>query len=895
MPSQYPPTARTAIGLTCRKWPGRVFSYADDSFWNKNEQFSYVDIEKFAIEYVVSTKGSRMQALAAVNSGFAVKGAIDAVQGAGAAGAVGLTIAVSLGSSKSQSNTDASANTAKASTVKAGGNVTITATGADNTKGETSNITIQGSQIQAGQTTTLDAQDNLNLLASQNTTTQSNSSSNSSSSVGVSFGIGAGTTGVGFNIAAARGKGAGAGKEVTYNNTLIEGNTVNLRSGKDTNLIGAVVKGTTVNADIGGNLRIESLQDTSVYHETSKNSGGTLSISAAGVPGGSVTSGRTKIDSNFVSVGQQSAIRAGGDAGPFGSGGFNVNVAGKTDLVGGQITSTQKAVDDNKNSFETKGPLTVTNLENAATYSATGSSVTVGVGSELASSGAGAGRATGNANSTTEAAITGVAGNKTARTGDKEAGLQPIFNLEAVKLDVATQIEITKKFGQNASKAVGDFAAEQLKKAQDSGDQAEIDKWKEGGIARVALHTLVGALGGGVGGAVGAATSQTVIPLLGEQIAQLDIPVELKQVLVQVAAVAVGAATGGTAGVAAAVNATGQNYLTHTELKSRAQNDSACKKGDAKACDAVRELDKKSVERNAVIRDGVTVATGAQADKILTDMQTTMSGLASYKGELQAQLEKTSDPAQRAELQTQINQADSSMKQVANLGKDYHFEQYRLTGDKNHLTAFVQLNTATNGNELADAMMTSVAAFGSSNKGPKPTAKPGESPEASGPATVGKPPGATTEPAVRTPAVGDPTGANGVRGEITILPGAKPDANELRAGQGLAEQFGYDVSHQPTASQLGVQGQRTADLTVQGVGQVDVYTPTTTNPTSITRAIEGKNTQAAAVLVQTSIVDADMAIVAARTWGKPTAQNIQTIFFQKPDGTIVRFNRPTGG
>jgi filamentous hemagglutinin len=111
----------------------------------------------------------------------------------------------------------------------------------------------------------------------------------------------------------------------------------------------------------------------------------------------------------------------------------------------------------------------------------------------------------------------------------------------------------------------------------------------------------------------------------------------------------------------------------------------------------------------------------------------------------------------------------------------------------------------------------------------------------------------------------------------------------------LAEQFGYDVTHQPTASQLGVQGQRTADLTVNGVGQVDVYTPASTNPNAITRAIEGKNSQATAVLVQTSITEADMATVAARIWGKPTAQNIQTIFFQKPNGIIVRFNRPTGG
>jgi filamentous hemagglutinin len=108
----------------------------------------------------------------------------------------------------------------------------------------------------------------------------------------------------------------------------------------------------------------------------------------------------------------------------------------------------------------------------------------------------------------------------------------------------------------------------------------------------------------------------------------------------------------------------------------------------------------------------------------------------------------------------------------------------------------------------------------------------------------------------------------------------------------LAEQFGYDVEHQPTASSLGIQNQRTADLSATGLGQVDVYTPRSTNPTSIARGIESKNTQAPAVVVQTELSEVDMASVAARVWGKPTAQNIQTIFFQQPSGTIIRFDRP---
>ena len=76
---------------------------------------------------------------------------------------------------------------------------------------------------------------------------------------------------------------------------------------------------------------------------------------------------------------------------------------------------------------------------------------------------------------------------------------------------------------------------------------------------------------------------------------------------------------------------------------------------------------------------------------------------------------------------------------------------------------------------------------------------------------------------------------------------------------------------------------------------MDVYTPVNTSPNAITRAIEGKNKQATAILVQASIGEADMAKVAARTWGKPTAKNIQTIFFQKQDGSFVFYNRPKGG
>jgi uncharacterized membrane protein YgcG len=65
--------------------------------------------------------------------------------------------------------------------------------------------------------------------------------------------------------------------------TQITGTRVNLHSGGNTTLAGAVVKANTVNADIKGNLTITSLQDTSSFNETSRSSGGSISSSRAAI------------------------------------------------------------------------------------------------------------------------------------------------------------------------------------------------------------------------------------------------------------------------------------------------------------------------------------------------------------------------------------------------------------------------------------------------------------------------------------------------------------------------------------------------------------------------------------------------------------------------------------
>lgn len=64
---------------------------------------------------------------------------------------------------------------------------------------------------------------------------------------------------------------------------------------------------------------------------------------------------------------------------------------------------------------------------------------------------------------------------------------------------------------------------------------------------------------------------------------------------------------------------------------------------------------------------------------------------------------------------------------------------------------------------------------------------------------------------------------------------------------------------------------------------------------AITRAIEGKADRASGALVQADLSESDMASIAARTRGKPSAQSVDTLFLPQSNGIIVRFNRLNSG
>ncbi|WP_115514911.1 hemagglutinin repeat-containing protein [Xanthomonas arboricola] len=165
----------------------------------------------------------------------------------------------------------------------------------------------------------------------------------------------------GITASASGSRGKADGEDITQRNShLSAGKTATIISGNDTTLKGAVLSADTVLADIGGDLTIESLQDTSTYASKDKAVGGSVTFGLGFSASASYSS--NKVNGDFASVTEQSGIQAG-------DGGFNIRVGGNTDLKGGVIASTQAAVDAGVNRLQT-GTLTVSDITNTSRYEA---------------------------------------------------------------------------------------------------------------------------------------------------------------------------------------------------------------------------------------------------------------------------------------------------------------------------------------------------------------------------------------------------------------------------------------------------------------------------------------------------------------------------------------------
>ncbi|WP_323176063.1 hemagglutinin repeat-containing protein [Pantoea ananatis] len=274
----------------------------------------------------------------------------------GAKNTVGITLSYGSQSSKSESHSQSSQ--AQGSTLNAGRNIAITATGKN--KGEQSgDITLAGTQMKAGGEMTLDAARDINLLSSQNTQQTDNKNSSKGGSVGIGIGVGSGGYGITVSASVNSSKGRENGNSLTHNETTLDaGGGINLKSGRDTTLKGAQVNGETIKADVGRNLTLASEQDSDRYDskQQSASAGGSFTFGSM-TGSANVNVSKDKIHSNFDSVKEQTGLFAG-------KGGYQITVGNHTQLDGAVIAST---ADKDRNVLDT-GTLGWSDIQNQADY-----------------------------------------------------------------------------------------------------------------------------------------------------------------------------------------------------------------------------------------------------------------------------------------------------------------------------------------------------------------------------------------------------------------------------------------------------------------------------------------------------------------------------------------------
>ncbi|KRB92814.1 hemagglutinin repeat-containing protein [Duganella sp. Root198D2] len=293
-----------------------------------------------------------MQGMAAAAQGYQATKAITS-GGTLIKGEVGVGFASSSNSSNDNSST------AVGSTVNGGGNVNLTATGGD--------IHATGATLSAGKALSLDAAQNIVLDASQSTVHSDGKNNSAGVEVGVGFQAGASGTGVYAYASANVGKGHHNSDATINNNTQLKADTINIASKGDTTLKGATATANTINADVGGKLAIESLQDVSKQESSQTNAGARVQVSFGTAWEASGNLSQSKSNGSSAAVGQQSGLFAG-------DGGYHVK-ADTVDLKGGAIASTNKV-----DSELTANKLTTANIENKMSYSASNVSMAGSVG-----------------------------------------------------------------------------------------------------------------------------------------------------------------------------------------------------------------------------------------------------------------------------------------------------------------------------------------------------------------------------------------------------------------------------------------------------------------------------------------------------------------------------------
>ena len=422
-----------------------------------------------------------------------------------------------------------------------------------------------------GKDVSLKAKGNVRLEAGENTSVTTSENKTSAASIGTSFSP-QGLSGLSLSASSAKGKSKKSRTSYTPTEVKAAG-TLKLESGKDTNILGSKAKGEKIEANVGGNLTIETLQEKETYEEKNQAAGFNLSwsmnqmLDPAGSDkilrsfskptfGASVSKG--SLESYYRSARDQSGLFAG-------KGGFDIYVEKNTDLKGAVIASDAEAEKDRLST----GTFSFSDLKNEADYSSKSIGAayhhygsydkmsqkekdkvynTIGLTPNISMP------AKGDANSTTRSAV--------AR-GTIDIRENPTQDISALSRDTANSLnELGRIFDKQKIEEQQELAAafgeEAFRLAHNLPD--------DGSGRKIAVHAIIGGImsqitsAGFASGAIGAGVNEAII---GE-IKKIKDP-GTAQIVSAIVGAAAAKAVGGNAGSGASAAASGTKWNAEYE------------------------------------------------------------------------------------------------------------------------------------------------------------------------------------------------------------------------------------------------------------------------------------------------------------------------------------------
>ena len=307
-----------------------------------NSAISAGETFRDAVRTAQSRDNKTLQGLELVEAGRNLR---KDLKGKSPADVTSVGLHVGIGSSSFKQESEVNQQTYAGGRMMSAGDVTVRAESSQENKG---NLTAVGESIQ-GKNVSLTASGSVRLQAGTNEETIRDSYQSHGASIGASFHGGL----TSIDASYGKMKDQGTTTRVTHTGSHVTAqDSLMTSSGKNTTLVGSQLQGQSVTVKTGGNLHIESVQDSEIYRGNRSSTG--ISLEAKS---GNASYSRGKTTSDYASVTEQAGIYAGDQ-------GYDVDVNKDTQLKGAVIAST---ADADRNHLTT-GTLHLEDIQNKAAY-----------------------------------------------------------------------------------------------------------------------------------------------------------------------------------------------------------------------------------------------------------------------------------------------------------------------------------------------------------------------------------------------------------------------------------------------------------------------------------------------------------------------------------------------